>query len=222
MNRCRKENQQPAGRFGLGSARPYWPCLQRKQRNTKQIHLDRFLAPTDFRYTLKLTQDAIRARGLPSPPDFKPGYRSVSEDGLKFPDALINLLQAARPILELGYERVIQSFRVFRDEIYPLSPCISLKIGQQVIGAVFSLQAHGSSAALSNLDVIDVEILKSVVAIALLVKGDIQTPLASDLEGQLMWNVDSCFDQEQIQIEDIILATLLVSCSTRHQTSDFY
>jgi hypothetical protein len=65
---------------------------------------------------------------------------------------------------------------------------------------------------------IDVELTKSVLAIALLVRGETQNVLAFDLEAQLAWSVDSCLDQEKPQVEDIVMATLLVSRYASLQT----
>jgi len=82
-----------------------------------------------------------------------------------------------------------------------------------VVNAVFSLLKDTLDVGSSNVDIIDVEITKAVVAIALLLKGNTQNILASDLESQLVCSVETFLDQEKPQIEDIIIATLLVSCS---------
>ncbi|KAH8705790.1 hypothetical protein BGW36DRAFT_368177 [Talaromyces proteolyticus] len=208
MNRICEQIQQSMGRSGPAHSRQPYP--QRRHRNNVQIHPGRLLSPTDFRYILNLTRDAMRAKGLRSPPGSKAdGLSSVAREEVKSPDVLITLLQAVRPILELGHEKATELFMIFKHEIYPLYPCVSLEMAPEVINAVFSLMNNTSHEVTYNLDIIDVEILKSVLAIALLVKGDTKSPLASDLEGQLVWNVDACFDQEQPQIEDIIMATLL-------------
>lgn len=159
----------------------------------------------------------MRKRGLLSPPHSEDSPHPVLQDELKFPDALINTLQAARSLLELGHGKVTQLFAIFRDEVYPFYPCISLDLGHEAVNVVFSLFKDTSHGVIINVDMIDVEITKAVVAIALLLRDDAHSPLASDLEGQLIWSVDSCFDQEKPQIEDIILAILLVSCPTHLQ-----
>ncbi|KAJ6105106.1 hypothetical protein N7523_010180 [Penicillium sp. IBT 18751x] len=220
MNRICEQMQQSMGRFGL--THQSGSCLQRKQGNDELPQPSKPLIPTDYRCTLHLTGDAMRARDLQSPPDSKDGHLPVTEEEVKFPDALITLLQAARPVLELGHERTTQLFTIFKDEVYPLYPCISLKLGYDAVNAIFSLLTYSSPGAIQNVDMIDVEITKSVVAIALLVRGDIQSSLASDLESHLLWSVDSCYDQEQTQVEDIIMATLLVSRAARLQTRDNY
>ncbi len=153
----------------------------------------------------------MRERGLLSPPHSQAGTYPFTQDELSFPDTLINVLQATRPLLELGHEKVNHLFAIFRDEVYPIYPCISLDLGRGNVNAVFSLFRNTSYRLTPNMDIIDVEITKAVVAIALLLRDDTQSPLASDLEGQLVWNVDSCFDQEKLQVEDIIMAMLLVS-----------
>jgi hypothetical protein len=152
----------------------------------------------------------MRERGLLSPPHSEAGPHPVTRDQLKFPDTVINLLQAARPLLEIGHEKVTQLFAIFKDEVYPFYPCVSLDLGHEIINDICLLLKDTSHGVILNIDIIDVEITKVVVAIALLLRDDTQYPLASDLEGQLVWSVDSCFDQEKLQVEDIVMATLLV------------
>lgn len=167
--------------------------------------------PTDFRYTLDHTRHLLKVRGSPTPPDFNNlNYPLLAGDQNISPDALITLLQAARPVLQLGYQKINQLHTLFKQEIYPLHPCIRLQLSQDIIDTVFSLLARGPFNATYDLEVIDLEIMKAVVAVALLVEGDTQLPLAFDLESHLLWSVDSCYDQEHPQIEDIIMATLLV------------
>jgi hypothetical protein len=118
-------------------------------------------------------------------------------------------------LLELGHEKVTRLFTIFRDEVYPFYPCVNLDLGYEAVSDVFSLLKNTSHGFILNVDMIDVEITKAVVAIALLLRDDTHSPLASDLQGQLVWSVDSCFDQEKPQIEDIIMAVLMVSYSVR-------
>ncbi|OOQ90433.1 hypothetical protein PEBR_04798 [Penicillium brasilianum] len=208
MNRICDQMQQSIGRFGLAPPRRV-SCLQRKQENDELPQPNKPLTPTDPGHTLSLTQDAMRERGLLSPPHSEDGPHLVAQDELKFPDALINTLQAARPLLELGHAKVTQLFTIFRDEVYPFYPCVSLDLGREAVNAVFSLFKDTSHAPIINVDMIDVEITKAVVGIALLLRDDTQSSLVSDLEGQLIWSVETCFDQEKSQIEDIVMAILL-------------
>lgn len=207
--------QQSMGRFGL--AYPSGSYLQRRQANDNVPQPSKPLTPTDFRHNLSLTRDAISAKGLPSPLHSQYGPHFVARDALKSPDTLINLMQAARPVLELGHEKVTQVFTIFKDEVYPLYPCISLELGYEAVNGVFSFLKDASYGVTLNVDIIDVEIMKAVVAIVLLVRGDTENSLASDLEAQLVWGVDSCFDQVKPQVEDIVIATLLVSYLARLQ-----
>lgn len=201
---------------GIGLTPPRMsPFLQRRKENDELPQPNKPLTPTDPGHTLSLTQDAMRERGLLSPPHSQDGPHPVTRDELKFPDALINLLQAARPLLELGHEKVTRLFTIFRDEVYPFYPCVNLDLGYEAVSDVFSLLKNTSHGFILNVDMIDVEITKAVVAIALLLRDDTHSPLASDLQGQLVWSVDSCFDQEKPQIEDIIMAVLMVSYSVR-------
>lgn len=188
------------------------PCLQRKQLNDNKAAQLKVQSVTNFKYTMSLTRAVLEAEGLPSPPPpFTGTYPSIAVDEFKSPDTLITLLQHARPIFDLGHEKVTQLLAVFKNEIYPLYPCISLELAQDLVNSLFSLLSPVPHSATYNVEIIDVEIMKSVMAAALLTGYDAQSPLAADLESQLVWSVDSCLDQEQPQIEDIIIAALLVS-----------
>lgn len=186
-------------------------CLQRKRPSENGPTQPRVQSLTDFKYTLSLTRGVLEAKGLPSPPVFTGGHPSLAVDELKSPDALITLLQNARPVVDLGHEKATQLLAVFKNEIYPLYPCISLELAQDSVDSLFSLLSRVPHSATCNVEIIDVEIMKSVMAVALLTRDDMQSPLATDLESQLLWSVGSCLDQEHPQIEDIIMATLLVS-----------
>ena len=208
--------QQSMGSFGL--VHPRGAHLQRRHWSDELPRPSKPLAHTDFQYNLNLTQDAMRARDLTPPQDSANGHHSVADDELKYPDTLITLLQAARPILELGHEKATQLFTIFKDEVYPIYPCISLELGYGAIDAIFSHLTHAAPEQPCKLDMIDVELTKSVLAIALLIRGETQNVLAFDLEAQLAWSVDSCLDQEKPQVEDIVMATLLVSHYASLQT----
>lgn len=209
VNKTCDQIQQLMGRFvDLHQNRPR---LQRKTSRANEDVQSKARIPTDFRNTLDHTRHLLKVGGSPSQPDFNnASYPSLAGDKANSPDFLITLLQAARPILQLGYEKVNQLHTVFMQEIYPFHPCIRLALAQNIVDTVFSLLARGPYSATYDLDIIDVEIMKAVVAIALLVEGDTQSALASDLQSHLLWSVDSCYDQEHPQIEDIIMATLLV------------
>ncbi|KUL87648.1 hypothetical protein ZTR_05818 [Talaromyces verruculosus] len=209
VNETCDQIQQLMGRF-VDSHRN-GGSLQRKRSKPSENAPSKARVPTDFRSTLDHTRHLLMVRGSPSPPDFKnvSYHPPLVGDQIDSPDALIALLEAARPILQLGYEKITHLHTVFKQEIYPLHPCIRLQLSQDIIDTLFSLLARGPYSATYDLDVIDVEIMKAVVAIALMAEGDTQVPLASDLESHLSWSVDSCYDQEHPQVEDIIMATLL-------------
>lgn len=210
MNRICDQMQQSIGRFGFTPPRRS-SCLQRRRGNDDTPQPNKPLTSTDPEHTLNLTQDAMREKGLMSPPHSAAEPHIIAQDKLKFPDALINTLQAARPLLELGHAKITELFTIFRNEVYPFYPCVNLDLGHDAINAVFSLFKDTSYDVIIGVDMIDVEITKAVAAIALLLRDDTESSLASDLEGQLIWGIESCFDQEKPQIEDIVIAVLLVS-----------
>lgn len=204
--------QQPLGCFAPSPSRRS-SCLARRQQSDELPQPNKIHSPTDPGHTLNLTQDTMREMGQLSPPNSQYGLDLAAQDNSRLPDALINLLQAGRPLMELGHEQVTRLFTRFRDEVYPLYPCINLDLGNQIISNVFSFLENTCHGIMLTIDMIDMEVTKAVVAIALLLEENTQSPLASDLESQLVWSVDSCFDQEKTQVEDIVMAILLVKFS---------
>ncbi|KAL2795243.1 hypothetical protein BJX66DRAFT_337028 [Aspergillus keveii] len=208
MNRICEQMQQKMARFV--DSHPGRPCLQRKVPTDNEIPHHKNHTPTDFRYTLSLTHFTLTGRrAVSNASDVSPKRPCHVGDGLASPDFLISLLQAAQPVLELGHAKVTQLVTTFKDEVYPIFPCVSIQLGQHLVDILFSLLNRTQYEATWNLEVIDVELTKAVVAIAMLVKHDTHSPLAADLEDHLLWSVDSCYDQDQPQFEDIIMATLL-------------
>ncbi|CEL11546.1 hypothetical protein ASPCAL14647 [Aspergillus calidoustus] len=208
VNRICEQMQQKMARFV--DSHPGRPCLQRKVPTDNEIPHPKNQTPTDFRYTLSLTHFTLTGRrAVSNSSDFSPKRPCHSGNGLVSPDFLISLLQAAHPVLELGHAKVTQLVTIFKNEVYPIFPCVSIQLGHNLVDMLFSLLNRTQYEATWNLEVIDVELAKAVVAIAMLVKHDTQSPLAADLEDHLLWSVDSCYDQDQPQFEDIIMATLL-------------
>jgi hypothetical protein len=138
--------------------------------------------------------------------------RSVSKDTAQPPDTTMALLRAARSVLDVGYDAVSHYMTIFKLEIYTVYPCISLDFAQQKIDTIFKISSATTNTEAEDLeiDLIDVEIMKVVLAIAMLTE-DNETSLSSDIESHLIWNVDQNMKQETAQIEDIIIASLLVS-----------
>jgi hypothetical protein len=151
-----------------------------------------------------------------STPSHNNANRSVLKDTAQSPDTTIALLRAARPVLDVGYEDVLQHVTIFKLEVYISYPCINLDFAKQKIDALFRISSASSSGEAGDLeiDLIDVEIMKVVLAIAMLTQ-DNETPLSSDIEAHLIWNTDRNMKQESAQLEDIIMASLLVSFLSR-------
>lgn len=201
--------QQKLARFA--DSQPGRPCLQRQLPIDNGILRPKPQTPTNFRYTLSLTHFTLTGGRVLSHSSNSPPKRPChAGDELASADVLISLLQAAHPVLELGHTKVTQLITIFKDEVYPIFPCVRIQLGHHIVDILYSLLNRIQHEATWNLEVIDVELTKTMVAIAMLVKNDTQSTLAADLEDHLLWSVDSCYDQDLPQIEDIIMATLLV------------
>lgn len=200
--------QQSLG--AVGSLPGHSPSLQRQSMSVRPIHLGTVLYPTDFEYILNLASDILKEKGK----SFALPSRASDCAVTKYPSRPINILiamlQAARPLLELGHDKVTRLLSTFLSEVYPLYPCINMQLAQTKVDALFELITPISTDTASQIEGIDIEIMKAVIAVVMLVRGETESPLPSDLESHIVWNVNSILDQEQPQIEDIIMATLLV------------
>lgn len=125
------------------------------------------------------------------------------------------LHQAALPILEVGYEEAKRYLAVFRHEVYPMYPCVNLDTinkNLDTLFTAFSPTASGQPQCVSELELIDVEILKLVLADAMSTEENNTSRLC------LIWTVDELMKQEKVEVEDVIMGALLVSLTWRELT----
>lgn len=128
------------------------------------------------------------------------------------------IAQEAQEILDIGYNEVLRLLAVFNREVYHMYPCINMEFARREIDFLFSHSLTPPSRGKHtkfDMDLIDIEITKVVLAIAMLTQNQTQSQLCSDLETHLIWNTDLVMKQEAVQFEDVIMATLMVSlCSS--------
>lgn len=191
--------------------------LQRRgsTNNDDALFMNTPVCPTNFVRSLNLAQKVLQENGIISTAN------TVRAAGQQLPHAHETqpaerakvTLEAARPLLELGHDRVMQYFTTFEHEVYPAYPCINLEYAREKTGALFTKPSPTSDETVQDRDVelIDVELSKAVMAIAMLVSDECARPLSSDLESHLIWNIDNNIKQETAQPEDVIMSTLLVS-----------
>lgn len=124
------------------------------------------------------------------------------------------ILRAANPIIHLGHDKALRYQTTFIDHVHSAYPCTNLTVADERIKALYSARTPpggGNRFQDLGLDVIDVEIMKVAFAIAMILESETDNPLCCDLMAHLLWNVDSIFNEERPQLEDVIMATLLVS-----------
>lgn len=122
------------------------------------------------------------------------------------------IAQEAQEILDIGYNEVLRLLAVFNREIYHMYPCINIEFARREIDFLFSHSLPPPSRGKHtkfDMDLIDIEITKVVLAIAMLTQNQTQSQLCSDLETHLIWNTDLVMKQEAVQLEDVIMATLM-------------
>lgn len=101
---------------------------------------------------------------------------------------------------------------IFNLEIYTTYLCIDLDFANEKVDAIFRISSDSSNEEAEDpeIDLIDVEIMKVVLTIAMLIE-DNGASLSSDIESNLIWSTDRNMKEETAQVEDIIISSLLVS-----------
>ncbi|KAI0906924.1 hypothetical protein F4823DRAFT_51329 [Ustulina deusta] len=162
---------------------------------------------------LGLVQEFLEDHGavIPNGSGQDAASQATLDDATQYPDVSAISLRAARPLLNMGYGEVLQNLTTFEHEVLPVYPCIVMGIARDRFEAIFS----GSSASPAaeppemNVDLIDIELGKVTLAIAMLIRTDDDNPLIPEVERHLIWNVDDAMRQGVVQVEDIVMAILL-------------
>ncbi|KAF2963902.1 hypothetical protein GQX73_g9662 [Xylaria multiplex] len=143
------------------------------------------------------------SQGAANQPAFK--------DTMQYPDVSAISFQAAKPLFDMSYEQVLQNLTTFEDEVMPMHPCFNMGIARERFEVIFAASSPSTTAELLGMDVdlIDIEFGKVVVAIALLIRRDDDNPLIQDVENHLIWNIDGMMKQDNVQIDDVLMAVLM-------------
>lgn len=167
---------------------------------------------TSFVHTLSIARSLLEAEGVVQPetqrveqaPEvvrrYAGGYFRTSE-----------FAYSAGPILDLGFEKVSSAFSEFVQTIYPLYPCIDIAAVSSHLTAIFLHSADQmADPETDSLTIMDIDILKAVVGVSLLVNGRESSPLAIHLPRYLDWSLQKFLMGSGPQAQDIVLTVLLV------------
>lgn len=141
------------------------------------------------------------------------------------PTASLMLLQAALPILELGYKTAQHYLSVFTTEVYPMYPCVKLESLSEKLRLLFQASSTQPLPQFRqnglHLDPIDVEILKVVLAMGVSCDHDDPLLLGKHVEAHFNWCTGSTMEKEMTEVEDVVMSTLLVcplACQVAHRS----
>lgn len=166
---------------------------------------------------LSRARGVLHQKGLIEASTYETRVNEPAADGLaSVPAPVDDILRAAEPIIHLSQAEALRYLAVFRDHVYSAYPCINLDVATKRLTALYSARTPpggGNKSHDLGLDIIDVELMKATFAIAMVLDGEHDTPLCRDLEAHLLWNTDFAMNEERAQLEDVIMATLLVSAS---------
>lgn len=166
---------------------------------------------------LSRAQGVLHEKGLIETSAYQTRVNEPATDGLaSVPAPVDDLLRAAEPIIHLGQAEALRYLAVFKDHVYSAYPCINLDVATKRLTALYSARAPpggGNQSQDLGLDIIDVELMKATLAIAMMLDGEHDAPLCRELDAHLLWNTDFTMNEEHAQVEDVIMATLLVGAS---------
>ncbi|KAL2849852.1 hypothetical protein BJY01DRAFT_245789 [Aspergillus pseudoustus] len=119
------------------------------------------------------------------------------------------VLQAAAVLFELGRENVYKYWGKYLDYVQPAYPCLDPDVGNARLESLFKASKTSVLPEDLGCDLIDVDITKVVVSIAMAIEGDNDHPLCKDLWSHIIWDAQPNTSNELSQIEDVMMATLL-------------
>ena len=181
--------------------------------------------PVSFVNTLNIAKTVLEANGVISLPseideDCEVNEPIIDQDHIC--PVLSEVVQSSQPILRLGYDRTMELLAVFESEINIAYPCVVFEAVKKNLDQLFNTASASSSNQNTShkdnyheLTLIDVDILKAIMAISLLNQGEDENTLAADLEDHLTWSVATHMSLERPEIGDVIMAVLLVQCPFR-------
>ena len=189
------------------------PSLKRRQIDHHNGAIrNKLTHPVNLFYPLDLARACLEERKATSSTSSDQDYQTQPALVETAPSANVSTVPAARVVLDLGYDVVLQLVATFSHEVYHMYPCINLEFARHKMDALFNQSSPSSTGETKQLDMdlVDIEIAKVVLAVSMLIQSEGQHQLCSNLEDYLIWNVDVNMKQDTVQIEDIIMSTLMV------------
>ena len=133
---------------------------------------------------------------------------------------------AAEPIVNLSYDEAVLYLDLFIAEVlcmYPLICHVDLRAKLDTLFETFQ-QQNSALSRTHHLTSMDIEHLKVVLAIGASSREKDDSLLGQHLESYLLWHLESCFDQGDPGLDDIMMAILMVSWGTRYSnvSADYF
>ena len=174
-------------------------------------------SPTNFKHTLKVARASLEAEGVVQP-ETQQSRRTLAKQprlmGIYSPVG--DFEYAARPVLDLGYDKACKAVSDFAETIYPLYPCVEMSAVSRHLTLVFLSSAEQGANSPTDyeadtLSLMDMDILKAVLGISLLINYNDGSPLARHLSRYLDWSMEKFLMRRSSQPYDIVIVMLLVS-----------
>ncbi|KAK5686542.1 hypothetical protein LTS10_002662 [Elasticomyces elasticus] len=180
----------------------------RLSRRRRQSSLSPKASQSSSETMLKLAQSSLVDNG--TIPSIDAGAFSVtppSEDAAA--DTAAMIVQAGRSILALGYQTAHSLVDTYVANVCVMYPCVDITTIRSNLTSLYHLASTHARAAALSLGLVDVEILKAVLAVGACAKLAQPSPLAQTLQQSLLWNVESVYCQDEADIEDVVMSCLM-------------
>ncbi|KAK5043476.1 hypothetical protein LTR84_011945 [Exophiala bonariae] len=175
---------------------------------------------TSHCHILNVVSSNLEAKGVIAKPTHNFAIE-VSELPNNSAVPLGELTRVARTILAIGYEGAQQLLQTFVVEVYYMYPCVYLDSLKAKIDTLFGRVVATTNIAVSDteavkVDLIDIDIIKAVLGIALSCQEQDKTPLGNDLHSHILWSTENLMRGDAAEVEDIMMASLMAIYFIQH------
>lgn len=197
----------------LPSPKPEDLSSQRNRRLLTRRRLDSNVSregPSSSERMLILAQSSLADSGII--PSIREEVFSMTSSRAATPeaDSSATLLNAGYSILALGEATAHSLVDTFASHVHVLYPCVSMATVRSNLTNLYQLESGLGSSATTTLRLIDIEILKAAMMVGACAKSPEPSVLVRTLEQSLLWSVENVYSQDLVEIEDVIMSSLIV------------
>jgi hypothetical protein len=174
---------------------------------------------THFAHVFNMARKSLFAKGVLSSAEDNAENASSLSSRLRRAHLPPDFESSIEPILDLGHEKASRILSEYADTIHPVWPCVELATIRKHLDYVFlcseATSAQGDISEQISISTTSIDILKAVLGISMLVNNEGTSTLGRHLPRHLDWSVERLVAGADPEIDDIVMAVLLVSSRSR-------